>query len=466
MEARIKNKNSAGVKAAIFFGSLLCCVLVLEVGLRVTGFAITASRQREFVPPFEERTYHVDETFERYRPDWKRDRLVLTLGDSLTNGGNVKSYHSYPYQLFKNFEKAGTRTAVYNMGYCEDSTFGVAIKFKNYLNSHKDQTPDAVVILVGAADLFNIPLIRERKLKDDTFWHDVFPRGWFYGLRIYKVYRHIKLNLAVRAGAKFGSEDPRTNKERYLILKSVYDRHKAVMNGDERKPLSGDLVEELEAAFPDDIRQSDLDVEIPGDFTDLLSDYAGRVFTTQHKYDEFFGLLLDFAETFAGDFWNDYFTSVNYHFVQSYQAQSKYTAADILKVLDASVRKHPDLAYNENFRHFRKIINDREEMDEYVDRKRMEAWDEIVSLAQANGIQVVLQNYPVAYKGANRIIERVAKKYDLPLVDNFSTFGALIEKGKRTKYLEDDDHLKPIGNEVLAKRVYEALAKTEAFSSK
>ena len=52
--------------------------------------------------------------------------------------------------------------------------------------------------LVGAADLFNIPLVRERQLKDGSFWHDVLPRGWIYSLRLYKVYRHIKLNLTSR----------------------------------------------------------------------------------------------------------------------------------------------------------------------------------------------------------------------------------------------------------------------------
>ncbi|MCH8005354.1 MAG: hypothetical protein IH888_03880, partial [Planctomycetes bacterium] len=227
--------------------------------------------------------------------------------------------------------------------------------------------------------------------------------------------------------------------------------------------LAPELVEQLEKNFPGDIQQADYDIGIPGDFTDLLTDYAGRVYTTQHRYDEFFGLLLDIAETFPRDFWNDYFNSSNYHFVQTYQVQSKYTADDVLKVLRAAREKHPNLENNSYFRHFEKILLDREEMDRYVDRKRLETWDEIVRMSREKGVKVILQNYPVAYKGANRIIREVAKKHGLPVIDNRAFFGGLMEKEGRTKYMEDDDHLKPVGNRLLAKNVYQALIDADVF---
>lgn len=447
------------VKFAVLGGSLLFCLAVLEAGLRLTGFAVTAARQREFVPPFEERVYHVDETFERYRPEAKRDRLILTLGDSLTNGGNVKSYHSYPYYLYRNFADAGEWTAVYNLGYCEDSTFGVALKLKHYLETNPpEQLPDAVVILVGAADMFNIPLIRERKLKDDTFWYDVLPRGWLYTLRLYKVYRHIKLNLAARHGIDAGGA-PASNEEKFKLLLDVYEQHKKSLDGDPHRNLAPELAAKIETAFADDIQQADFDIEVIGDFTDLLTDYAGRFYQLQHRYDDLFALLLDIAQTFPEDFWNDYFNSANYHFTQAYRVQSRYTADDVLKVLRESEKKHPQLAHNEYFRHFRKILLDREEMDRYVDRKRLETWDEIVRMSREKNVKVVVQNYPVTYKSANRIIAQVAKKYDLPLIDNEKFYSELFAKEPRTKYMEDDDHLKPVGNQLLAQNVYAALKK-------
>lgn len=451
-----KYKNALRMKLAIFCASLFVCLALLEGGLRVTGFALESARQREFIPPFDEKVYHVDETFERYLPERTRDRLVLAFGDSLTNGGNVKSYNSYPYYLYKNFSDSSDRTAVYNMGYCEDSTFGVSLKLKNYLKTHSaEQIPDAVVILVGAADLFNIPLINERKLKDDTFWHDVLPRG-FYNLRLYKVYRHIRLNLSMRRVIRPES-DASATAEKYAILSGVYKKYKEASGGEEGAELPSELATIVEENFPEDIRQADLDVEIPGDFADLLTDYAGRVYTTQHRYDDFFTLLLDVAETFPRDFWNDYFNSPNYHFIQTYQVQSKYTAEDVLARLKPGERKHPDLRHNEYYRHFQRILRDREEMDRYVDQKRMETWDEIVRLSREKNVQVVLQNYPVAYKGANKIIEQVAKKYGLPLIDNQTYFEELIAREGREKYLEDDDHLKPVGNQLLARRIYDVL---------
>ena len=63
-----KNKHSIGAKLGVFVLSLVVCLLLLEGGLRLTGVALTASRERKFVPPYDEEGFDPDEMFERYRP--------------------------------------------------------------------------------------------------------------------------------------------------------------------------------------------------------------------------------------------------------------------------------------------------------------------------------------------------------------------------------------------------------------
>ncbi|MFH2203282.1 MAG: hypothetical protein ABIJ96_09230 [Elusimicrobiota bacterium] len=453
-----KFNNSLGVKLAIFGASLFVCLAVVEAGLRLTGYAVTASRQRRFVPPFADAADDDDVTFERYRADGKRELLILALGDSLTNGGNVASYHSYPYFLYKNFAQAGRRTSVYNMGYCEDSTFGSAMKLKAYIQTHPaDELPDAAVFLVGAADMFNIPLIQQGHFRDDTYWQDMLPQGGLRALRLYKVYRHIRLNLGVRRGVGGAPADRTASERKLAVLLDAYQRHKG-----KRGPLAPELVEKIEAAFADDLRYSPLDFSRTAEFLDLLTSYAGRVYTASHRYDKFFGLLLDVAVAFPRDFWaepgvNDEDTA-NYNLVQAYRVQSARTADEILKVLERSAAEHAYLRGNDSFRHFQSILLHRDKVDRQVDRMREEAWDEIVRLAREKGIQVVLQNYPVTYKSANEVLRRVAERHQLPLIDNARFFAELIAKDGRAKYFEDDDHLTPLGNELLARNVYEKLA--------
>ncbi|MFH2203281.1 MAG: GDSL-type esterase/lipase family protein [Elusimicrobiota bacterium] len=446
-----KYRNSRGAKLAVFTGSLLLCLAAAELGLRLTGFAVTSSRQREFLP---DEGLHHDDSFERFNPRREGDYLVLTFGDSLTNGGNVRSRQSYPYYLYQSFADAGRRAAVYNLGYCEDSTFGVALKLKNYLRTAgPERKPDAIVILVGAADLFNIPLLRARRLRDDAFWHDVPPGGGWYSLRLYKVYRHIRLSLATPRSVP--GADRKTNEEKLALLRKVFEQLK------HGGPLAPASARELRAAFGGDVQHGDFDFESVPDFLEMMSNYAGRVYTVRHRYDEFFALLLDMAVSLPRDFWPDLAVSDNtasYNLIQTYRVQSRFTAQEVRAALVKSKDMHPALAANEHFQHFMKLLEDREEMNEYVDRKRMEAWDEIARLAREQQITLILQNYPVVYKSANRIIGRVAEKHGLPLIDNRSRFGELIAKDGREAYLVDDDHLTPAGYEQLARGVYAALA--------
>lgn len=419
---------------------------------------LDSSRQRRFTPPYDEKPYDVDYTFERYRAGRTRG-LLLAFGDSLTNSGNVRSYESFPYHLFRTLSDAGAPRAVYNMGYCEDSTFGALAKLRAYLADEENPRPDAAIVLAGAADLFNLPLVQHQMLKDDSFWHDALPGGWLYRLRLYKVYRHLRLAWTLRAPEGDRTGSPEEDDAKLARLLAVFAEHKQTLGGDELRPLAPELVRRVRADFADDIERFHLEADSPGDFTDMLLSYASVVYARKTRYDEFFALLLEVARAFPRSFWTNHFDAANYYFVQAYQAQSKYTAGAVLAELDAAAAKHPEIARRDSFRSFRRLLTDREAVERFVDRRRYEAWDEIARLARERGFKLVLQNYPVEYPGANRVLEAVARKHDLPLVDNRALFARLIARDGRAPYIEDSDHLTPYGYEIMARNAARTLAR-------
>lgn len=448
-----RHRGSAGAKLFVFALSLAVCLLLLEAGLRLAGGFVESGRERAFIP--ERDAHDADFTFERYRKGGEAGGLILTLGDSLINGNNVPSRHSFPFYLYRSLADAGVSAAVYNLGKCEESTLGVSAKLENYLKTAApEETPDAVVILVGAADLFNLPLARERVQADGSVWHDVFPRGLLYRSRVYKVLRHIL--TAARLSRNGGGGDPGpSTEEKFKLLRGVYEEQKKGGALEIRPELKA----RLEGTFGEEARRYRLDLGRLEDVSELLSDYAGRVYSPHLRYDDFFALLLDMASAYPLPFWTGEFDAANFHFVQIYPFQSKFTAEAVLAELDSAARAHPRLEESEGFRSFRKWLTDRDEMDRLVERERLEAWERIIRLARDKGVRVILQNYPADYRGANAVLAKVASEHGLPLLDNRTLFGRLSAEGGRGKYLEDNDHMTPEGNRVMAENVSGLLLK-------
>lgn len=453
-------KRSLFAKLSVFTLSLAVCLAALEGGLRLTGYAVEAGRPHAFVPPYEDRTPDADYVFERYKGRGEAARPILTLGDSLTNAGNVKSYYSYPYYLYERLLKAGRPAPVYNLAKCEESTFGAVGKLRKYLEDPGNPAPSAVVILVGAADLFNLPLVEKRMKTDQAPWHDVFSGGFPYDLRLYKVYRHIAMNLRWRfgLGERDSDGDGASQEERMRVLLEVYAAHKKAKPGAAGK-VGPELVSRIREVFsPEEMDYDDLDVSDPADFTSFLADYASVAYSARARYDEFFELLLDMARAFPEDFWKPEFDTASYYLVQTYGLQSRRTALQVLDVLEEAAKQHPALRGNPSFANFRSYLSDRRSMDGYIDGERRKAWEAVAGLAEAGGFRVILQTYPVEYAAANRALKEAAKRHGFVLVDNTQGFAELIRRDGREPYLEDNDHLTPEGYDILAQNVFAALS--------
>jgi len=473
-----------GRVALILFGIAFALALV-EGGLRLAGALLGGGVAVEYLTSeasyITEMRYKRDETYEAYaRSDGLRPRRrVLVMGDSFANGGNAFSNQTYPYYLHRYFEEAGDNVGVLNMGKCESSTFGVAERLERYLDAAKpDELPTVVAFIVGSADKYNLnaDIPPEAYPTVDVDWFDV-QSTWYQDLRLYKLYRHIKLGLSSRSLTDpFGPRELVTD-EAFARFRAFYAEFKsnADHHGWQHAPDSESMPEAF-AAENERIKRDFAELAPTYFSVTVMADLATAeellnavtialavLYASKTRHADAVGLLLEVERDFPQAFWaGSQLFYARYNLFQLYQLQSKYTADDILPQLERTRAAHPHLALVERFSQLHETLSNGELIDALVDERRLAAWDRIVSLCRAKGIRVLLQNYPSDYRSANGMIAQVAQKYDLPLIDHHALFAGPSEEHGRNRYLEDDDHCTPEGYEMMAKAVYDRI-KEEGF---
>ena len=74
--------------------------MTVEVALRAAGHLVQQAYEKEYIPEFDEsNNQDNDLTYEHFNSSGNSS--VMCIGDSFTNGGNVQSYDTYPYFLYK-----------------------------------------------------------------------------------------------------------------------------------------------------------------------------------------------------------------------------------------------------------------------------------------------------------------------------------------------------------------------------
>lgn len=454
-------KDQMLAKVTLSLVSLIISLATLEGALRLTGVALNYHKQKDYIPYEEEKTYVRDENYESYSSG-KKSQTILSIGDSFTNAGNVKSYHSYPYNLYNLFQQEKKPKRVLNMGVCEDSTFGVHDRLKHFLSTNKDpnKSPDKVIILIGAADKFERYEI-ESDDKHEQNWHEIKEPNWFKKTRLFKVYRHIKLSLLQKYLSQGVSEENLVNNSEFEEIKNHYLFFKEKLKTEQNKSKLNELVkakrELLPSGFINYSTNLSIHFESASQLTHSLLVYMAKILTTKHRHDLALKWLLDLAIAEPILFWSGEFDDAYFRLVQTYQIQSKYSENEILSILNESKKEVPKISTYENFNEFYTLVNDGEKISQYVDNKRIETWDKIVSLCKKYNITLYVMNYPSDYKSANKIIKQVVEKHKIQFIDNHKFFNKLIKENGRGKYLEDDDHLTPLGYKLMARKVFEAM---------
>lgn len=449
-------KASLGFKISLSLISLLGSLILLEVGFRITGKFVYETQNRRFIPYQEPAGYERDSVYEYFESD-KEKGVIVTIGDSFTNGGNVQSFHTYPYYLFKHFERDENPKEVLNMGLCEDSSIRIVARLEKLFKQvklGKKVRPEKIIMLVGSADKFER---YEGEVDDnlDTVSFQIKAPPALRSLRIYKAYRHIRLSLL----AKELSGEEQNKKVNFEEINVAYKRLRNSLNTQLTKPegLGLATLKQLPDSFKDYSQRLSLKLNTPLQILHSLSVYQSKLLASQKRHDEGVFWLLDTAKNFPIPFFKGEMETAFYRLVQMFQIQSKYEGNDVAQILNEIKGRNPEVESLDHFKKLMTMVTSWEEVDKDIEKERLESWEKIVGITKENKVQLILMNYPSDYESANAMLKTVSEKYGLPLIDNHSYFSPLIQKHGREKILEDDDHLTAWGYELMADHIYEKI---------
>jgi tetratricopeptide (TPR) repeat protein len=92
---------------------------------------------------------------------------------------------------------------------------------------------------------------------------------------------------------------------------------------------------------------------------------------------------------------------------------------------------------------------------------------EIVRVCREEKRILVFQNYPDGgFPEIDAILYETAQKYDIPFVDNFKIFNALISRSKREDYLIYDGHCNDRGYPIIARNIFDVLINNKMLNNK
>jgi len=426
----------------ILFGFTLS-FLIIEGGLRLAGsLYILAHDKSYFYKGLETEPWDRDETFEVYERN--SEKLIVAIGDSFTNGGNVQSHQSYPSQLFE-LEK---RSSVVNLGRCESSAYSAYLRLKNFYETNSKR-PKFVTILVGAADGFVEKPESEAK---DTFVN-ISSSSWVFELRTYKLIRYISLGL--KRNRLIGNIGKAWDLEKEI---SIASKVKSIMQNAylDKKDLNQEWSKAhqlLSLDFLNYCERNKIYVDNPRGLLHASLIYLVRLYTSKGDHGKALETLLNFQSQHPKLFWSDFFQPARFFFYQIFQIQSRYSSNSVLENFQKQLEIEPSIRENNHFQYMLKRFENWDSQESKISVKRKKYLGEMIKLARNFGTTPILMTYPSEYEAANRDIVDVAKMNKVSLVDLRRFFDKNSKDSGRVRFFEDDDHLTPYGYKLMAKEV-------------
>ena len=412
--------------------SLVLTLTAAEAGLRVFTWAFRGDSLGELYPEDDASFFSVEsrrhQQFEVYPGSaWGRTNIIA-IGDSFTNAGNSFWKDSYPYALYELFEK---KIPVRNLGYCEDSTPGTLSRLKAYVNSDQfdPSKKNILVVLVGAADYFSDDrgAVAQSWYKPEEFHNSSI---WYRQLKLFKVYRYVVQEVYFRWKSHRLSFSQRkiAGEAKNCITEATIEERVDCFRGFAQK-IDGDSPK---------LRSLSRTV---GSFV-FHKDYERQYAKQMHSWME---ILPHFPEILED-------ATVRFRLVQSFIKQSQVSSTEFFELLTKLADNGVFLrlkSVHAFIDHIKKWVDN----DQWLESRNRKLWEELIQFCEEKGIQIVLQNYPTQYPAANALLEEVAKKHQIPLVDNKKIFAELVAKYSYEKYFADDDHCTPEGYRVMAQNV-------------
>jgi len=451
-------------KSLLFFSSLIFTVILLEACLRLGGVVLYENNLSEITHPFLENSQLTKRNKDNYYEKYNGEKpVVLTIGDSFTNGGMVETFETYPYQVKKNLDEFNVNSTVYNWGRCEDNTGSTKERFYQFMDRVKSRElkkPDHLFVLVGSADLFGFNF--EPSFKDDIV-EVVEPvsLNFLNQYRVYKVFRFIKhkLNNALNSKDHFLVQQAIDNKS---LRENLYDFHKVIvmsyqpqtkryilnagMVEDNNKQDNDDQFRVFSEAFTQDVYTIDIKL-----YLNVLNKIGFNTSNTS-ELTKIYLNFLEHSPYYIFKSSNEFFKFFTHSLIKNFRFQSMVTPNEVMRVLTSIESKYPELKRNLGFKKYKKLFSDWSKRFAEVNARRVRHWIDIIDLARKNKINVVALTYPSSFNETNELIRSVSKHQNIDLLDVNKKFKEL--KNKK-EFLLDDDHANAQGHLIMAKLISE-----------
>lgn len=377
---------------------------------------------------------------------------IVTIGDSYTNGGNVKWHNTYPFNLFLNLDQQYT---VLNMGLCEDTTAGVYSRIKKYLNENHFGKK-IFVVLVGAADMFiesnvNMEDIYDEAAKTNAF---LLQNLEFKGsnspnfLEKFKTYKMIKYVL-FRLKTK--------------ILNMYYVNYKKTSTAS----LNSECFDK-----DDDSRNFCLQEDLKNLTQHLTQNYDKKVFkhliqqiiqinsskknAETHIVEDLLLLGSSFPKVLA-------VPGYIFNIVTYTSRQSKLSlGADVLPFLKKTYASEKEFIENQNqdqnkYYTTKSFLNAADAWNlKTIDNQKIQVqhFESLIKLIKSHGSKLIIMTYPLNYRVLNQTIRQLSKKNSIPVIDLEKKFEEAYDTGTAKDALIGDwEHCTPKGYKLIAELV-------------
>ncbi len=420
--------------------------LILELGLRLTGYLMISARE---VPIGQEDR----ESFLLTKNDTEKIR-VMAIGDSTTNGGTLPLQETYPFMLYDLIQESEFKdmVTVANHGRCEYNSSMTLNQVRHELD---DYDPQVILLLTGEADRFN-PLGLEEELEA------VSPRvkleSFLLNFRVYKLLRGIVVNLTykfiIKDNRMYSNDDFVQNQKNIEHIFLAFELAQENKIEKAREQLSNVIPVIPEHLMPK------LTKNLITEFGPLL-EYPQvsqlSYMIGKQQYAEVVSLSIDYLKGHPYALFDEERDGVIYTLFWALDFQSDFSAQDILEEVLKIGEKFPKSKSKKLFKDLVKRLKNYDKIMKIVDRRREKNIEEMLKLFKDKEIEVLVLNYPAEFTQANQTLMEQAQKNNLEFIDLRGHFKELIARDGREVWLLDDEHPTVEGNRELSKLVLEKL---------
>ncbi len=424
---------------------------------------------------------------------------VLCVGDSTTLGGPLSRAETYPAYLEQHMRtrRGPPSVEVINLGACELSSRQLRDQLPGTLDRYQ---PDAVVVMIGAANLFNPWDLSLDEPGAWTWLRDLLDssrlRGLLQAVNLRLEGQVDHLDGETLAGLLADPVSPTWVDERAMPSRVVRSKRwfegfsrgqvGVLLPNDTKDPhvwitdhpqetrqlleqallvTPGDesiicakvhlLLEagEIEPArrIVDDLLAQGPPSEIAMNTASMLVVFEGRWLFARGRHQEAIEVNLEAIAFDPGEYHHYYWLA------KSLQYQERTSPADIADRLAAMAVDDPELGRVPTFQRYLRMFQAGDALEPAVRARLMRDLEAIAAIARARDVTLVVQTYPYPYPMANQSLRTLAQQHGLWLVDQEPVFETMVSSPNRDAYVLDDDHLTAAGNRQLADSLWDQL---------